>query len=114
MTKKNKVVKTESIEEALARGVKIEKLPSSDEVRKQRIEAGEIEDKPSKNVKGVPVTALNIKSIGEAIDFYGEKIRRRKKVKKPDFSEVDKTQIPKNLHYILEGEKKDVLEEEKK
>ena len=102
MTKKSKEIKTETIEEALARGVKIEKLPSSEEIRKQQIEAGKIEDKPNKTVKGVPISALDIKSLGEAIDFYGEKIKRKKKVKKPDFSNVDKSQIPENLHYILE------------
>jgi len=105
MTRKKKVnnkqYKVETIEEALARGVKIERLPSSEEIKKQRIEAGEIEDKRKPTVKGAQVSALDIKSLGEAMDFYGEKMKRKKKVKKPDFSEIDKDQIPENLHYIL-------------
>ena len=102
-SKVKKSVKLETVEEALARGVKIEQLPSSDEIIRQRKEAGELEDKPSPNVKGVTVSALDIKSLGEAMDFYGKKTKRKKKIKKPDFSEIDKDQIPENLHYILEG-----------
>jgi hypothetical protein len=109
--KNNKNIKSETVEEALARGVKIERLPSSDEVRKQRIANGELKEKKQPNVKGIQVSALNIKSLGEAADFYGKKSKRKKVVKKADFSSIDKEYIPKSLHYILERNNNSETEE---
>ena len=103
----DKEIKVESVEEALERGIKITKLPSSEEIDEQKKVDGESISKPTPNVRGVSSSTVELRSLSEAADFFGEKSKRTKKKKKADFSNIDKTQIPESLHYILDQNSND-------
>lgn len=78
----------ESVEEFLARGGKIEKLE----------DLSVIKDKP---VGSVSKQKPQIMSLAEGELLYGEKGKRNKKVKEPDYSGINFDLIPENLRKLI-------------
>lgn len=86
--------KIETLEEALKRGVVITKVDTVKEAEKKTAMHGQ-----SKN-------ALDIMTLGEAADFYGEKSVRKAKTKKIDLTGIDRQYIPESLQYLFDKFKK--------
>jgi hypothetical protein len=78
----------ELIQEFLDNGGEIEKLPTIEPDNKQTI---------GSTTKKTP----QIMTLPEGADMFGEKQKRRKKVKKQDFSDIDLDLIPEHLHNII-------------
>jgi len=61
-----------------------------------------IEEKRSGvTVSGVKHNIADMMSLGESINMYGEKQKRKVKKKKPDISKINKDLIPESLHGII-------------
>lgn len=78
----------ETIEEFLARGGQIEKLDIG----------GELKNKP---VGSVTKKQTNLMTLAEGELLYGEKGKRNKKVKVPDYSGINFDLIPEHLRKII-------------
>lgn len=78
----------ETVEEFLARGGKIEKLDIG----------GEIKNKP---VGSVTKKQTNLMTLAEGEILFGEKSKRNKKVKEPDYSDINFDLIPEHLRKII-------------
>ena len=76
------------IEEFLAKGGKIEKIPYVDPDNSQTI---------GSTNKKVP----QIMTLAEGEELFGEKQKRKKKIKEQDFSSIDLDLIPEHLHHII-------------
>ena len=59
------------------------------------------------SVGKMKVQPIDLISLGEAIDTYGEKQVRKKKKKIPDMSDINKNLIPESLHGIINIYKED-------
>ena len=83
--------KEESIQEFMARGGKITKIPPKEKEENKHIV------RPS--IAGPP----KLFSIGEAENMFGEikKIKKKKKKKAVDLGKVDESVIPSSLQHIL-------------
>lgn len=78
----------ETVEQFLARGGQIEKHDL----------AGEVKDKP---IGSVTKQKTQIMSLAEGELMFGEKGKRAKKVKAPDYSNINFDLIPESLRKIL-------------
>ena len=88
----------ELVEEFLANGGKIEKLDY-------------IEPEDKKTIGSISKKAPEIMSLAEGELMYGEKQKRKKKVKEPDYSDIDMSLIPEHLHEFIKkpaSDKQDV------
>lgn len=95
---------------------------SNDDLVKEYLKNNEIEvispvdRKSTTSVGNCKTKAVDLISLGEAIDFYGEKQKRKAKKKKtPDMSKINKDFIPESLHEIMNlySKKEDLKEEVK-
>lgn len=92
MTKKK--AKVESLEEFLARGGKVERVES------EQLEEDANIMRPT--IMGPP----DLYTLDEAQHFFGVKKKKApKKNVKPDFSDIDRSVIPKGLQHIFEEKK---------
>lgn len=82
---KEKKVRAETIEEFLARGGQIEKLPAAEDQLKQVIPQ-------------VSNTSPELCSLADAPDIFGEKTKRTK----PRVSTIDKSKLPESLHPVYD------------
>lgn len=78
----------ETVEEFLARGGKIEKLDPG----------GEAKDKP---VGSISKQKPQIMSLAEGELLFGEKGKRVKKIKEPDYSDINFDLIPEHLRDLM-------------
>ena len=86
--KKNKEINLETAEEFLARGGQVEQLPVGAD--------------NSKSVVGSSVSkAVNLLTLSEAEELYGEKLKRNIKPKKIDVSNVDLSLIPEHIKRLI-------------
>lgn len=80
-----------AIEQFLAKGGQIEKLPPGGEL-------------PKPTISRVKLTAMDLMTLGEASDLLGEAKALKEKPKKTiDLSDINRDLIPKNLWYILDS-----------
>jgi hypothetical protein len=89
--------KTESLQEFLSRGGKINVVPPK---------RPETKDSNVKSTVSNPVTIL---SYGDAENYYGQKTTRKRKVKKIDVTDLNMDVVPDDLKKILglDGKKED-------
>ena len=78
----------ETVEEFLARGGHIEKLDIGGELK-------------NKVIGSVTKKQVNIMTLAEGELFYAEKGKRDKKVKEPDYSDINFDLIPEHLRKII-------------
>lgn len=98
--KKNKDIKLETPEDFLARGGEVEMLSAGTDSHKSVIS--------SSNSK-----KINLLSLTEAEELYGEKLKRNIKHKKIDVSNVDLDLIPEHIkRLILSKVDSDITKEE--
>jgi hypothetical protein len=76
------------IEEFLANGGEIEKLPYVDPETKHTV---------GSTTKKTP----QIMTLAEGEEMFGKVKKRKKKIKEPDFSGIDLDLIPEHLHHII-------------
>lgn len=86
--KKNKDVKDETTEKFLDRGGKIEVLPPMSSTHKSVVNAT--------SHKGI-----NLLSLSEAEELYGEAPKRKIKVKKFDVSDINMSLIPEHIKRLI-------------
>lgn len=81
---------------------------------------GEIEkldyvDPETKNIVGSTVKKVpQLMTLAEGEHMFGKKQKRRKKIKKQDFSGIDLSLIPEHLHHIINKPASDKQEETNK
>jgi hypothetical protein len=93
---KKECLKVETVEEFLARGGKIERIPPKVEEEEEAVVI-----KPS--TLGPPT----LYSLDEAQHFFGKKKVVKKKPKTPNFKNINKDILPESLHHLFKEVKVD-------
>jgi len=80
----------QTVEKALKRGIKVEKLST-------------VVDEHVELMKASTYSKVDIMTLGEAADFYGEKmVRKTKKKKVIDLTGIDRQYVPESLQYLFD------------
>jgi hypothetical protein len=81
--------KTETYEEFIARGGKVEKLPNMSQ--------------PLSSSMRTAQKTVELKTLEEGEFLYGEKRAKKKAKKRFNVAHIDKSLLPKSLHYIFDS-----------